>query len=202
MCKNIFIYDDECSGKSKQDYKKMKDYLSKTEFTFRVPYGRASVKMKRLATLAGSCNEIDVLNDPTGNRRIVVLEIDGNFDLDKYKSIDKNQLFAQIMWCYRQGFECDLTREEVKLMNDLTDDKHSELSYEKEKIMSLFMAPEHAKMPFDFMTATQIKDKIDACSKQAVSLRRLGLELKRLGYERIKLKDRYGYAIKAHGTSL
>ena len=75
MCKKLIICDDEFGGKSKQDAKKFKELISKQVFSVRKPYGRVSEDLPRYAVLCGTSNEEEVLNDPTGNRRILPLNI-------------------------------------------------------------------------------------------------------------------------------
>ncbi|MDC6673880.1 virulence-associated E family protein, partial [Leclercia adecarboxylata] len=49
--------------------------LSQQTFTFRLPSGQVNVDRARLASLGGTSNELGLLNDPTGNRRIVPIEV-------------------------------------------------------------------------------------------------------------------------------
>jgi len=121
MCQKLFIYDDEYSGKSKEDSKKMKDYLSKDYFTFRVPFGRLPVTRKRIATLGGTCNETDLLNDLTGNRRIIIFEVTERFDYDTFNALDKDQLFAEVTAYVKAGYTGELSDDQILALNQSTD---------------------------------------------------------------------------------
>jgi len=201
MCQKLLIVDDEYSGKSKQDFKKMKDYLGRDKFTVRPPYGRCSVTMRRLATLAGTCNEIEILNDPTGNRRILVIEVVDELDFETLDKIDRDQLWAELVWRYKEGFSCELSSLELKELEETVNDKYQEASYEAQKLQQLFYSFETYN-DWDFKTATEIKDSIEVTCKEKISLRKLGMELKKLKYKRVFRKSvGYGYLIKRKESS-
>ena len=71
MCKKLIIMDDEFGGKSKKENKRFKELTSKQMFSIRAPYGRVSEDLTRLAVLCGTTNDFNLLDDPTGNRRIL-----------------------------------------------------------------------------------------------------------------------------------
>jgi predicted P-loop ATPase len=75
MTKKLIIMDDEMGGKSKKDEKNLKSRLSKQTLTLREPYGRVSVDLRRLAMLCGTTNDNQIINDPTGNRRILPINV-------------------------------------------------------------------------------------------------------------------------------
>lgn len=193
MTQKLIIFDDEYSGKSKQDAKHMKMMLSADSFTLREPYGRKNITLPRLASLCGTCNEIEILNDSTGNRRIVVMEAVGQFNYDLMNSINKEQVMAQLVEMMRHGASNELTAQEIEQMDRYTASEFSEIVAEAEMVDALFEPPSPGA--FSFMTTTQIKDWIELNTKQRLSLKRLGMELRRLGYERIKRGGFYGYMI-------
>lgn len=97
-----------------------------------------------------------MLNDPTGNRRNLIFEVNGRFNYDLYNSIDKEQLFAQLMDLHSKGFKAELNDAMIDLIEKYTGDKHSEASIEAETIYMLF-EPASISSEYDFYTATQIK---------------------------------------------
>jgi predicted P-loop ATPase len=194
MCQKLLILDDEYSGKSKLDAKLIKRLLSAPSFDLREPYGKKNITLKRIATLCATSNETELLNDPTGNRRNIIFEVTDKFNFDLYNSINKEQLFAQVMDMHIKGFKAELTDAMVELIDQYTGQKHAEASIEAECIFMLFENKEAAS-DYDFMTATQIKDFIESRTQQKISIKKLGAELKRLGYTRLKKFGIYGYKI-------
>jgi len=194
MTQKLMIFDDEYSGKSKQDSKHMKRMLSSDTFTLREPYGRKNVTLKRIATLCGTCNETEILNDATGNRRIIVIEATGQFNFDLYNSVDKDQLFAQLKEMYLAGQRAGLTSDEIAELERHTANRYGEVSIEAEMILHLFEEPHYATK-YDFKMTSVVKDHIETFSKQKISPRKLGLELRRLGYQHVGQNGRYGFLI-------
>lgn len=194
MCQSLLIFDDEFSGKSKQDAKHMKRILSAPSFTLREPYGRQNVTLKRIATLCGTCNELDVLNDPTGNRRFIVFEVVGQFDYALYNSINKEQLFAQCVALVKQGETSDLQKDFANLMEQFSND-FVEISIEEELLLEYFSPTDTALRTRQFMKCTMIKDFLEGHSNQKLSVKRLGQMLKKHNFERVKRNNFYGYLI-------
>lgn len=196
MCQSLLIFDDEFSGKSKQDAKHMKRILSAPSFTLREPYGRNNVTLKRIATLCGTCNELDVLNDPTGNRRFIVFEVVGQFDYKLYNSIDKNQLFAQCVALVNSGETSDLEGDFVNIMEQVSED-FLEISIEEELLLQHFNANDTNVRTRQWMPTTMIKDYLEENSNQKLSIKRLGQMLRKHNFERIKRNNSYGYMAAA-----
>lgn len=193
MTQKLIIFDDEYSGKSKQDAKHMKMMLSSDSFTLREPYGRKNVTLPRLASLCGTCNETEILNDSTGNRRIIVFEAVGQFDYDGFNTCDKTQVFAQLVHLHRSGVSSELTGDEIALLDEYTAVRYSEVVPEAEMITTWFEPP--GDRMEEFLTATEIKDYIEMNSKQRLSIRKIGMELRRLGYQRLYSKPNFGFKI-------
>jgi len=190
LCQSLIIFDDEFSGKSKQDAKQMKRILSAPSFTLREPYGRHNVTLKRIATLCGTCNELDVLNDPTGNRRFIVYEINGKFDYELYNAIDKEMLFAQIVSLVKKGHNSDLNDDFIDKLQQLSD-QFKEVSIEEEMLNKMFVENHN----YPILTTSEIKDFIESNSNQRLSVKKLGTAL-RLKYTRFGSAGRYGYKVQ------
>jgi hypothetical protein len=126
------------------------------------------------------------------------MEAVGQFKYDVMNAIDKGQVFAQLVEMMRQGASNDLTADEIAQMDEYTATQYSEIVAEAEMVDTYFNLPGDAT--HCFMTTTQIKDWIELNSKQKLSLKRLGMEIRRLGYQRIKRGGFYGYLImkKSH----
>ncbi|MEI6187053.1 MAG: VapE domain-containing protein [Alphaproteobacteria bacterium] len=195
MCQKLIILDDEYSGKSKLDAKLIKRLLSAPSFDLREPYGKKNVTLKRIASLCATSNETELLNDSTGNRRNIIFEVIGKFSYDLYNSIDKEQLFAQIVALHKLGYKSELTDAMIELIEQYTGSKHSETSIEAETLFMCFEVPEVAS-DYDFYTTTEIKNTIESSTVQKININKLGSQLKRLGYKRDKKRGIYGYYIK------
>jgi len=174
MCEKLIVMDDEMGGKSKQDEKKFKELTSKNYFSLRAAYGRYNEDYKRLAILCGTSNDHQLINDSTGNTRI--LPIDVSFiDHAIYNSIDKDDLFMELHRAYTSGEVYQLVETELSILNEVGRSFES-IPFERELILKFFNIPSNRG---EWLTATEIKDIIESHSKQRIlSMKKLGSELK------------------------
>lgn len=177
MCKKLLIVDDEFGGKSKKDATKLKRLSSQQTFSIRAPYGRITEDLNRLAVLGGTSNDSEVINDPTGNRRIIPINL-LKFDLEAFKAIDKNKLFLEL---YNEWVSDStgwfLTPLEVEWLNKATN-KNIEVWQELE-LLAMYCTP----CDYNFMTCTDVKVALETKFLTVkTNTKRIGQSLKKLGF--------------------
>lgn len=182
MCKKLLIVDDEFGGKSKKDATKLKRLSSQQTFSIRAPYGRISEDLNRLAVLGGTSNDPEVINDPTGNRRIVPINIIG-FDIDKYKKIDKTKLFIELYNEWKADKKAwFLNSKEINFLNQINI-KNMEVCVEDEILADTTVSP------YNELTATDIKVAIEMKYPTIkTNTKRIGMTLKKLGFDQVVVK--------------
>ncbi len=182
MCQNLLILDDEFGGKSKQEAKKFKELSSKHKIKQRKAYGRRHENMRRIAVLCGTSNDLEVINDPTtSNRRIIPVEVK-SLDWEKFNAIDKIDLFIEVYHRWKEGaITYNFTQNDIDALKKATF-LHEEVSLEKESIQRFLSLPWQGA-DTRFMSTTEIKDYIEKSSEQRMGTKRLGQELKSLGFE-------------------
>jgi predicted P-loop ATPase len=184
MTKKLIILDDEFGGKSKQDAKRLKELSSKQWFNLRRPFGRTSEDLRRLAVLCGTSNDEEVINDPTGNRRIIPVNV---FDIDheKMEEINKTDLFIELYheWVNdKEGFM--LSKEDIEILNNCTS-LNEQPSQEEEMILKYFVPSQSLGGNTITLTNTEIKAYIEEKSPTIrLNPYKLGLTLKKLGFEK------------------
>lgn len=186
MCNKLIIMNDEMSNKSKRDITMVKKLCSAQWFNLRKPYGKLSEDFRRLAALAGTSNSLELLNDPTGNRRIIPVEVI-SINHDEYNAIDKKELWLEAYHAYKAGEDYNLSNQDIKRLSDSTLE-FEEASLEGELVMKYFRTPidpNHCQM----LTSSEIKAFIEVRTNQRLNQRKLGMEMKRLGYEQRVVKD-------------
>lgn len=187
MTQKLIIMDDEMGGKNKKEEKKLKELLSKQTFSLREPYGSNNVDLQRLAVLCGTTNENEILNDPTGNRRIIPINV-LSIDHVSYNAIDKTDLLMEAYWLWKDGFRWELSGEDVRILNANTG-HFQESSPEFDLFVKHFEKPGDGPNPWiEFMTATEIKSILEMRSGQKLNPKRLGIEIKNAGFERVAKK--------------
>jgi predicted P-loop ATPase len=122
---------------------------------------------------------MQILNDPTGNRRLIPIQI-RSIDYKKYNEVDKRLLLIEAYNLWKSGYEWQLTSEDVEAMQQ-NNNKFEEFSLEYELINKYFRIPNESWLIE--MSATEIKIHLEKVSMQKISLKRIGMELKRMGFE-------------------
>lgn len=186
MCNKILIMNDEMSNKSRRDITMVKKLCSAKWFNLRKPYGKLSEDFRRIASLAGTSNSIEILSDPTGNRRMIPIEVDA-IDHDKYNAIDKKDLWIEAYRAYRDGEQWELKQNDIDMLNTNTEE-FNEASPEAELVMKFFKQPKNGDFKQQ-LTATEIKSFCEVRTQQKLSLKKLGMELKRLGFKQELIRD-------------
>jgi hypothetical protein len=176
MCNKLIIVNDEMSNKSRRDIAMVKKLCSAQWFNLRRPYGRMSEDFRRIAALGGTSNDLALLNDPSGNRRIIPVDVK-DIDHEAYNSIDKIDLWVEAYQAYKAGEEFHLDSKDIKLLESNTGE-FQEPSAEYEGIVAYFEPGGNQSL-----TNTQIKSYIEIRTKQKLSSKKLGMELKKLGFE-------------------
>lgn len=183
MTQKVIIMNDEMGGATQKDEKRLKELTSKQTFSLREPYGKGNVDLVRLAVLCGTTNIRAILNDPTGNRRIIPINV-LSIDHMAYNAIDKTDLLIEAYSLYVNGFDWELTKQDIKRLSDNTT-VFEKTSAEAELIGTVFELPDIANKPYEeFLTATEIKSRLEIFSKQSLNATKLGIELKKAGFER------------------
>ena len=193
MCRKLIICDDEFSGKSKRDARRLKDMISKTTITVRVPYGRAAQDLKRRAVLCGTSNTPDVLHDITGNRRVLPVTIE-RLDFDAYANIDRHALWGELGRMYLanpKGYM--LTQDDIARLAAYTDGVYDAPCIERDRILSMFYHPNdpdailHATT---CITSTWIKERIEANTRHTIALGKINEVMEALGFSKTRADAR------------
>lgn len=184
MTQKLIVLDDELSGKSKSEDSKIKSLLSKQTFYLREPYGSVQVSLKRLAVLCGTTNLLQILNDPTGNRRFLPINVI-SIDHALYNSVHKYHLFIECYNLYKSGaVSHHLSKQEIELLNASTQEFETSDS-ETELINKYYKAPEENEETIsEWITGAEILSKIKQSSglHSTINSSKLGLILKKLGF--------------------
>jgi len=192
MCKKIILCDDEFGGKSKQEAKKLKELSSKQTFSIRKPYGRVHEELNRYAVLCGTSNDEEVINDPTGNRRILPIVI-SEIDWDAYAAIDKTDLFIEALHSYKlNGTDSwQLSKAEITMLNEKTLN-NIQPAVEKELLYNYFTIPDEKNegIGAEWLTNSEIKNIIESYTEQKINQNKLGAILKSIGCKKVSRSER------------
>lgn len=103
---------------------------------------------RRRASLAGTSNELDVLKDSTGNRRILPILVKST-DYESMVSFDKTSLIMEAYNLYKSGFEWRIySQEEKDYIKDNTQQNQAVLAFE-EVFFMYFSLERNSKHPIE-----------------------------------------------------
>jgi hypothetical protein len=133
MCRNIIMYDDEFGGVGAKDVKNFKSVSDMSVAVDRKSYGINDSRELRKVSLLGSTNELDILKDPTGNRRILPIKVE-SIDYDACLNFDSKAMLAEAYQMYLNGFDWVIRKEEdLELMK-----QENEEFYENDEMEDIF----------------------------------------------------------------
>jgi len=183
MCQKLIVMDDEMGGKSKFDEKRFKELTSKHTFSIRAPYARMNEDYRRLAVLCGTSNDDNLISDPTGNTRILPIDVEEIYH-DTYNNIDKDELFMEAYRCYVDGEEWQLNKAEMEKLKEMSGE-FEHIPVERELIMEMFRIPKDGEV-YEELSTTQMKDLIERRTEQKIyNMTRFGIELKNIFGKRV-----------------
>lgn len=125
------------------DVSRIKQFLSLQVDRYRAAYGRHAKEQPRSCVFFGSCNQMDILRDTTGNRRFWPVDID---IIPRKKTVweltdeDVRQVWAEAKARWMMGEKLYLTEEQDKLATAVQE-AHREIS-PKEGPIARFVADE------------------------------------------------------------
>jgi putative DNA primase/helicase len=102
------------------DRSALKHFVSRERVKVRVPYGRYDIDKPAAASMIGTINEdgSGFLSDPTGNRRFAVVHLD-DIDWGYEKTVNRDQLWAELYTAYLNGEAYELSRAEQEVQREI-----------------------------------------------------------------------------------
>ncbi len=130
----------------------LKHLQQKASVSTRRPYGAQVEEMKRYASFIATSNHTDLLTDPSGSRRFICVNVEGN--IDNSQPIEYDQLYAQAIAMLDGNERYWLTREEeVALIGD--NDAFRQRSLAEDLFHKFFREAQEGE-EYQWMTAGEI----------------------------------------------
>jgi len=197
LTRNLLINLDELSTLSKVEINSLKSLFSKDKINDRLQYDPRNSIIPRRCSFIGSTNQTEFLNDESGSVRWLCFVID-EIDWDYKNQIDMDNVYSQAYFLYRNGFECNLSQEEIKENEEYN--KQFQLISSKKELVSKLITPGSEIESDYFMTAIDILMHIATKTENKVKLSAvsIGRAMKFCGFERVKHRTQqvYGYYVK------
>jgi hypothetical protein len=163
----------------------LKAMVTESTLNERPFYGHFKEFRRHIASFCGTSNNERFLTDPTGNRRFAPFVVAENGIADPRKTdFCYPGLYAQAYALWQQGFEYWFTAEDNKIMARHNRDFEA-VSPEEELILRHYRKPKPGETGI-FVTATDIMERINVGVKVLLSVKRIGMIMKKLGFEMIR----------------
>lgn len=172
------------------DISRLKAFLSKQTDTLRLPYDRAASPFGRRTSFCGSVNPEQFLNDSTGARRFLPLQV---LACDSLHSIDMQQLWAQVWELYLEGRQWWCSGELEHLLK-ARHERHSETVPVDELIAEIFDIEKVDKdLNHKHYTATRILIECGIKEPKTNQANIVNTYLKKLGYKQVMANGVRGF---------
>lgn len=131
LCTSLMAFDDEFGNEGVKNAKAFKSTSDTTFVTDRRPYAHADDRVRRIAALCGTSNDIEILMDATGNRRILPSQVE-YIDFPAIKSFDTIGLIMDAYNQLNNGFNWVVrTKEDIQFIKDNTGENQAILPIEE-----------------------------------------------------------------------
>lgn len=185
MGSSLICYNDEFKTKGgKLDIEYFRSLASVKYFNVREVYARKPIRMKRIASLAGSSNPKEVIQEAEHNRRIIPINV-LSINFKGFNAIDKMDLLMEAYHAYKGGESHMLTHEDMKLLDDLTTGFHKR-TVERQLVDEFLRIPtgtggESIEFRSPLYIMLQLENKANA---RKLSEHLVGRELQAAGFDR------------------
>ncbi len=137
------INDDEMDKEKPANNAFMKTLLQCIKPSFRGAYRKHINQLPRIASFVGTSNTRELLSDPTGSRRFLILEPEGIINVE---GINHDQIFAQLIYEIEHGEPTYFNKEQEKELQ-----KHNKAYYRHTDLENLieryYRKPEEGETP-------------------------------------------------------
>ena len=151
---------DEYNAKTEREQAKIKRILTERDVQVRLMRSEQYLMVQRMASFIATTNERQPLNDPTGSRRYLCVEVTGQ--IDTVSPLNYQQLYAQALYELEHGEPYYMTSEEEQLMQ-----RHNE-QFQNLSTADILLSTYYVPAPRsqqNFMRAVDILADLQQCVK-------------------------------------
>jgi predicted P-loop ATPase len=131
--------------------------------------------------LCGTSNDSEIINDPTGNRRIVPINVK-SIDFQAFKAIDKVDLLLEAYHIYKSEGDTSwqLEKQDIQLLNDSA--KSNEQVDTVEEAILMYFEKTEVDIDANWWTTTEVVSHMMQFTKLHFNMTRIGIAMKNLGF--------------------
>jgi predicted P-loop ATPase len=183
---------EELDKMKSEENNKLKSVTTMRFSDVRQPYDVFAEHRKIIASYCGTGNNIQFLNDPSGNRRWLPFEV-ASITSPRDIPFDYEAIYSQAYGLYLQGYEYYFSDAENEFINERNRDRFSVSDVDAEMVEEYFRKPTEGN-PGVFMTSFGAAEIVSS-HNQHVKPTAIGRALSRLGFESGRQGNSRGYYV-------
>ena len=170
----------------------MKSVVTIPAIDERKPYGHYPEHMPHVASFCGTGNNVQFLNDPTGNRRWLPFEVESIMSPREHP-FNYEGIYSQAYALWRQGYRHYFTKQEEAVLKEHNKTFETP-SPEQESISRCFRLPGDGEKG-EFYSATDILGHVGGNPALKMTIEKIGSAMKALGFRQYHSHGRRGYRV-------
>ena len=174
------------------DINQLKAMVTLPAVNERRAYGHYKENRPHIASFCGTTNQPEFLNDPTGSRRWLPFAVE-RIDDPYTHPVDYAGVYGQALRLWQEGFRYWFDEEEIAQVN-ARNERFETASLETDLVLASFRVP----MPGEecmFLTVGEILQHISGGMKNPLSSVKVGLALRKAGFEQLRVAGKRGYRV-------
>ena len=183
---------EELDKMKSEENNKLKSVTTMRFSDVRQPYDVFAEHRKIIASYCGTGNNIQFLNDPSGNRRWLPFEVE-SITSPRDIPFDYEAIYSQAYGLYLQGYEYYFSDQENEFINERNKERFCVSDPEQELVEEFFRKPTEDN-PGELVTSVRAADIVSTFSNHVKPVA-IGRALARLGFERGRQGNSRGYYV-------
>lgn len=159
----------------------------------RKPYAHFPEREQHVATLCGTGNNLQFIDDPSGTRRWLPFEVESI--LNPYENpIDHDAIFAEAYELYKNGFKYWVDDDDK--LQKMHNEQFEVPNLEKEQISRFYRVPNDSEKG-EFVSSAEIFQTISYNLYRDITINKMGRAMTALGFRRVRSRNVWGYRVVA-----
>lgn len=183
---------------TRRGYEAIKNIITKNYITYRRPYDVQTSDYPRIASLIGSINGTDFLNDPTGSRRFLPFEVE-SIDIKTAQKINMCSVWRQAYDLYKSGYRYYFNADEIKELTK-NNEAFAIMTLEEELILSQYIPAKEKEPGASFIKTIDLINNLTKLTYQPLKEQKIYDALQKNGFIRTRIRidgfRQYGYMVK------
>ena len=183
---------EELDTMGNRELNELKSAVTMPSIDERPAYGRYHEHRRHLASFCGTGNNVQFLNDPTGNRRWLPFEVDSIMSPRMFP-FNYEGIYSQARRLYRDGFQYWFSQDEIQRLNG--HNRQFETPRLETELVDIYFRKPNEHETGEFMPVARAMQIIGGNTTQKLSPIMIGRAFMELGYECRRTNHSRGYIV-------